>query len=222
MRLLGTKKLSLYLKDLLIKNQFSLVEHSFIQIKPLSVQIRITNENLIFTSQNAVKIAFSNSKIKPLLEGKKYFCVGEKTKYIIEENGQKVTKKAQNSAELVHFLEKNYKNEAFSFLCGKRRRSEIESFFYTNNSNSEVIEIYDTLLTPKTFNSKFDGILFFSPSAVLSFFQTNLWSPKAHGFCIGKTTASALENYTKNFSIAKEPNEMEVFLSIYNYYKTTV
>jgi hypothetical protein len=31
-----------------------------------------------------------------------------------------------------------------------------------------------------------------------------------------------LENYTKNFSIAKEPNEMEVFLSIYNYYKTTV
>lgn len=222
MRLLGTKKLSIYLRDLLIKNQFSLVEHSFIQIKPLSVQIRITNENLIFTSQNAVKIAFSNSKIKPLLEGKKYFCVGEKTKCILEENGQKVTKKAQNSAELAHFLEKNYKNEAFSFLCGKRRRLEIESFFYTNNSNSEVVEIYDTLLTPKTFNSKFDGILFFSPSAVLSFFQTNLWNPKAHGFCIGKTTASALENYTKNFSIAKEPNEMEVFLSIYNYYKTTV
>lgn len=222
MRLLCTKKLSIYLRDLLIKNQFSLVEHSFIQIKPLSVQIRITNENLIFTSQNAVKIAFSNSKIKPLLEGKKYFCVGEKTKCILEENGQKVTKKAQNSAELAHFLEKNYKNEAFSFLCGKRRRLEIESFFYTNNSNSEVVEIYDTLLTPKTFNSKFDGILFFSPSAVLSFFQTNLWNPKAHGFCIGKTTASALENYTKNFSIAKEPNEMEVFLSIYNYYKTTV
>ena len=222
MRLLGTKKLSIYLRDLLIKNQFSLVEHSFIQIKPLSVQIRKTNENLIFTSQNAVKIAFSNSKIKPLLEGKKYFCVGEKTKCILEENGQKVIKKAQNSAELAHFLEKNYKNEAFSFLCGKRRRLEIESFFYTNNSNSEVVEIYDTLLTSKTFNSKFDGILFFSPSAVLSFFQTNLWNPKTHGFCIGKTTASALENYTKNFSIAKEPNEMEVFLSIYNYYKTTV
>ena len=222
MRLLGTKKLSLYLKDLLIKNQFSLVEHSFIQIKPLSVQIRITNENLIFTSQNAVKIAFSNSKIKHLLEGKKYFCVGEKTKCILEKNGQKVTKKAQNSAELAHFLEKNYKNEAFSFLCGKRRRLEIESFFYTNNSSSEVVEIYDTLLTPKTFNSKFDGILFFSPSAVLSFFQTNLWSPKAHGFCIGNTTASALRNYTKNFSIAKEPNEIEIFLSIYNYYKTKV
>ena len=108
MRLLGTKKLSLYLKDLLIKNKFSLVEHSFIHIKPISDQIRIANENLIFTSQNAVKIAFSNSKIKHLLEGKKYFCVGEKTKYILEKNGQKVTKKAQNSAELAHFLEKNY------------------------------------------------------------------------------------------------------------------
>ena len=222
MRLLGTKKLSLYLRNRLIQNQFSVVDHSFIHIKPLSTQIRIAHENLIFTSQNAVKIAFSNSQIKPLLEGKKYFCVGEKTKCILEENGQNVIKKAQNSAELADFFEKNYKNEAFSFLCGKRRRSEIEGFFYTNNSDSEVIEIYDTLLTPKTFNYKFDGILFFSPSAVLSFFKTNSWSPKAHGFCIGKTTASVLENYTKNFSIAKEPNETDLFLSIYNYYKTTV
>ena len=123
-RLLSTKILSQGFKDRLLMHSFSLVEKSFIKISPIqNLKLADSNQAIIFSSQNAVKIAFSNSKIKPLLEGKKYFCVGEKTKCILEENGQKVTKMAQNSAELAHFLEKKYKNEAFSFLCGKRRRS---------------------------------------------------------------------------------------------------
>ncbi|MDA8948823.1 uroporphyrinogen-III synthase [Flavobacteriaceae bacterium] len=218
MRLLATKKLSLALKDRLIQHEFSLVEHSFIQIEPLPFQIKETQEYFIFTSQNAVKIAFSDPKNRALLEGKNYFCVGEKTKSILDENDQKVIKIAQNSAELAQFLAKNYKNEAFLFFCGKRRRPEIETFFSENNPSSEVIELYDTLLTPKTLVTNFDGILFFSPSAVSSYVEANSWNPKSHGFCIGKTTASALENYTQNFSIAKKPNETELFLSIHNYY----
>ena len=219
MRLLATKKLSISLKEKLIQNEFSLIEHPFIQIKSLPVKIKTTQKNLIFTSQNAIEIAFSNPKISPLLGGKKCFCVGEKSKSILEENGQKVIKHAQNSSELALFLTKNYKNEAFSFFCGKRRRPEIETFFSLNNSSSGVIEIYDTLLTPKTFDKSFGGILFFSPSAVSSFFMANSWNLKTHGFCIGKTTATTLENFTKNFSIAKEPNETELLLSINNYYK---
>jgi uroporphyrinogen-III synthase len=49
--------------------------------------------------------------------------------------------------------------------------------------------------------------------------MANSWNLKTHGFCIGKTTANTLENFTKNFSIAKEPNETELLLSINNYYK---
>ena len=218
MRLLATKKLSLSMKDRLVQHGCTVIEHAFIQTKNLPVRINIVHEYLIFTSQNAVNIAFSNTRIRPFLKDKKYFCVGEKTKSIIEENGQKVIKFAQNSADLIDFLSKNYKNEAFTFFCGRRRRPEIEDFFSENNSTSEVVEIYDTLLTPKTFNTKFDGILFYSPSAVSSFFKVNSWNPKTHGFCIGKTTASALKPYTQNFSIAHEPNEAKLFLSIYKYY----
>jgi uroporphyrinogen-III synthase len=218
MKLLATKKLSLGLRDRLIQHGFSLVEQPFIQIQPLHFSINFVEDHVLFTSQNAVQIAFSNPELSPLLEKKKYYCVGEKTKSLIEKNGQKVIKMTQNSAELVHFLKKMYKNERFSFFCGKRRRPEVEQFFSENNILHTLHEIYDTVLTPKQLNTHFDGILFFSPSAVDSFFRTNSWEPQTRGFCIGATTASFLHPYTQNYSIAKEPNETQLFLSIHNYY----
>ena len=218
MRLLATKKLSLSLKDRLIQHGFSVVEQPFIQIEPLAINIDSTKDHLIFTRQNAVKIAFSNAHIRPLLEGKKYYCVGEKTKSILEENGQKVLKTAQNSAKLVYFLKKTLKNERFSFFCGKLRRPEIEDFFQDNQISYDIFEIYNTTLTPKALDTNFNGILFFSPSAVSSFFKANSWKPQTQGFCIGKTTASALKKFTPNYSIAKEASEAQLFLCIHNYY----
>ena len=111
MRLLATKKLTLSLKDRLIQRGFSVIEYPFIEIRPLEAHLASINNCLLFTSQNAVEIAFSNTQLRPLLSGKKIFCVGEKTKTKIEEKGGKVLKFAQNSALLVDFLKKNYKNE---------------------------------------------------------------------------------------------------------------
>ena len=37
------------------------------------------------------------------MEGKRFYCVGKKTASLLAENGQKVTKVAQNSLELAHF-----------------------------------------------------------------------------------------------------------------------
>lgn len=219
MRLLATKKISLTLKDRLIQYGFSLVEHSFIQIKPLSIEINNAQDSLIFTSQNAIKIAFEDTQIRPYIEGKKYFCVGKKTKDFLERNGQKVIKMTHNSSDLARFLTKNCKNDSFTFFCGKRRRPEIDAFFLKNNPTSEIIEIYDTHQTPKVLETTFNGVLFFSPSAVSSFFKVNTWKSETQGFCIGKTTASALKTYTENFSIAKEPNEAQLFISIHSYYK---
>lgn len=218
MRLLATKKLSLSLKDRLIQHGFSVVEQPFIQIEPLAINIDSTKDHLIFTSQNAVKIAFSNAHIRPLLVGKKYYCVGEKTKSILEENGQKVIKTAQNSAKLVDFFKKTLKNERFSFFCGKLRRPEIEGFFHDYQISYDIFEIYNTTLIPKALDTTFNGILFFSPSAVSSFFKANSWKPQTQGFCIGKTTASALKKFTPNYSIAKEASEAQLFLCIHNYF----
>lgn len=218
MRLLATKKLNPLFKDRLVQHGFSVIEFSFIEITPLIPKLDSVNECILFTSQNAVEIAFSNSQIRPLLSGKKLFCVGEKTKTKIEEKGEKVLKTAPNSAQLVHFLEKNYTKESFSFFCGKRRRPEIEVFFSSFKSRLSVHELYETHLTPKKVNPTVDGILFFSPSGVESYFQSNSWETNNHGFCIGPTTASSLAPYTSSYSVAEQPNEAHLLVSIQKYY----
>jgi uroporphyrinogen-III synthase len=47
-------------------------------------------------------------------------------------------------------------------------------------------------------NDAYNGILFFSPSAVHSFFKKNKANPDTVFFAIGETTANAISVYTNN------------------------
>ena len=129
MRLLATKKLTRSFKDRLIQHGFSLIEYPFIKINPLAINFHSINNCLLFTSQNAVEIAFSDNQLRPLLSGKKIFCVGEKTKSKIEEKGEKVLKNAENSAFLVNFLEKIIKTSLFHFFAVSEEGPKSKPFF---------------------------------------------------------------------------------------------
>jgi len=218
MRLLVTKKISSSFKDRMFQLGFNLIEYPLIRIEPLPIQVEKVESSLIFTSQNAVKLAFESKEISALLHGKNCYCVGEKTKALLEKNGQKVIKMHQNASDLAHFLVKNVKNDSFSFFCGKQRRAEIEDLFNRKQMKLVIHELYDTLFTSKVFENHFDGILFFSPSAVQSFFSKNQWNEHMHGFCIGPSTASVLKQYTLRYSVAKTPNENHLLLEIQHYY----
>ena len=60
------------------------------------------------------------------------------------------------------------------------------------------IEVYQTNMIHHTVEKNYDGILFFSPSAVQSFFSTNKLNDKTILFAIGNTTASAIKKYSTN------------------------
>ena len=218
MRLLSTKTLSPSIKDHLAKIGTSIVEYPLIKIQPLYITNQKIQPMLIFTSQNAVRLVNKNNTLKNKIVGKKSFCVGEKTRELLEKFGFKVIEMKENANELAHFLVEKYNKNSFSFFCGRKRRSEIESLFKKNNITIEIHELYDTLLINKKFKSSYDGIIFFSPSAVLSFFENNNWPNDSHGFCIGKSTAETLKKYTTNFSEAKHPNEDQLLQTIINYF----
>ena len=218
MRLLSTKLLSANFKDRLIQHGFSLIEYPFIKIIPLVHNTTELQDHIIMTSQNAVQLAFNDLTLKPKLEGKNYFCVGEKTKALLEEKGQKVIEMSQNASILASFILKNYKNDSFSFFCGKQKRPEIETNLSSKAIPLNIHEMYETLYAPKVIETEFDGVLFFSPSAVESYFKMNSWKQEMQGFCIGSTTASSLSKYTLDYSIAKAPNENQLLLSIHHYY----
>ena len=66
--------------------------------------------------------------------------------------------------------------------------------------------------------SKQDGILFFSPSGVESYFKLNSIKDETC-FCIGETTAEALENKkVKNIIISEKPSVESVITQVIEYY----
>ena len=69
-----------------------------------------------------------------------------------------------------------------------------------------------------TITNKLDGILFFSPSAVESYLKLNTIKEEMC-FCIGETTAEALENKKiKNIIIADKPSVENVIYEVLEYY----
>ena len=218
MRLLSTKIVTPLFKDNLIDNGFTVIEYPFIKIKPIPIKIISLNKYLIFTSQNAVRIVFNDSEIIEQIAHKDCFCVGEKTKFLLEEYGLKVIKMSQKSSFLADFISKNYKKSEFSFFCGSKRRSELEDILSIHKIPLKIHEVYNTLHAPRYFETVFDGVLFFSPSAVLSYQKSNSWNSQTHGFCIGSSTAETLKKITSNYSIAELPNDQKLLKSINQYY----
>ena len=218
-KVLSTKKLKPNQRDLLLGRGFAVVDYDAIGIEFLDFEIPPKIENAIFTSQNGVK-SFLSQKLKlPLLEEMaevRCFCVGQNTKALLEKNGLKVIKTTDYGVDLADFILKNYKNDSFHFFCGTKRREEIPTAL--KSAKIELIEVktYKTTLKPHKFEQRWDGILFFSPSGVESYFTLNATSPskreKGLGdednwqipivFCIGKTTATAAQKYTSNIVIA--------------------
>ncbi|MBL6644761.1 MAG: uroporphyrinogen-III synthase, partial [Flavobacteriaceae bacterium] len=109
-----------------------------------------------------------------------------------------------------------YKNEAFSYFCGKLRTPNLEEILPQNNNTIEAVELYETQLKGKRVKGHFDGVLFFSPSGVRGYALDNNFE-NTHSFCIGPSTAKEVALYTPNFTVAKTPTESQLLLSIKNH-----
>ena len=203
--ILSTKKLKVNQRSLLLHAGLGLVEYNAIQIDFVPFKAPTNIENAIFTSQNAV-LSIQNSEFRI----QNCFCVGEKTKALLEENGQKVIKMTEYASELAPYLVENHKNDTFYFFCGNIRSDEIPNKLRENNIVFEEIEVYKTTLNPKKFERQFDAILFFSPSGVRSFVEGNTningeipaFAGMTKAVCIGTTTASEAKHYTENVVIS--------------------
>lgn len=202
-KLLSTKKLTLAQKELLLNAGFGLVEYDAISIESLKFDVPKKIENAIFTSQNGVRSYFRNKTKNSTIQ--RCFCVGEKTKLLLEENGQKVIKIGQNSSELANFIVKNVKNDSFYYFCGSNRRDELPIMLKSKKIEFFEVKTYKTTLKLKHFGQNFDGILFFSPSGVQSYKAENSMTG-AYAFCIGETTAGEAKKYTDKVVIANSPS----------------
>lgn len=202
--ILSTKKLVPNQKQLLIDAGFSVIEEDFIETKSIDFELSKVNDNLIFTSQNAVQSVLQYPKWDEL-KTKNVFSVGMKTKALLAENGFNVVAYTGYASDLAEIISLVYPRETFTFFSGNLRRDVLPNTLEENGVVFNEIEVYETNITSKKITNTLDGILFFSPSAVESYLKMNTIKEEIC-FCIGETTAEALENKKiKNIVIADKP-----------------
>lgn len=215
--ILSTKKLLPKQKQLLLDANLSVVEDDFIEIKIKNFELTNVNDNLIFTSQNAVQSVLDNPKCSEL-RGKSVFCVGIKTKEFLEDNGSEVAVYTDYASDLAEIITLIYANETFTFFSGNLRKDVLPKALKENQITFNEIEVYETNITSHKIKSNLDGILFFSPSAVESYLKMNTIKNEVC-FCIGETTAEALENRKiKKIVIAEQPTVDNVIAEVIEYY----
>lgn len=215
--ILSTKKLLLTQKQVLLEANIVLVEEDFIETKIKDFELSKVNDNLIFTSQNAVLSILQHPKCNEL-KSKNSFAVGMKTKALLTENEFKVVAYTGYASDLAEIISLIYSKESYTFFSGNLRRDVLPNTLKENEITFNEIEVYETKITPKKIKNTWDGILFFSPSAVESYLKWNTINEEMC-FCIGETTAAALENKkVKNIVIADKPSIENVMVGVIEYY----
>ncbi len=164
-----------------------------------------------------------NSKHAKLLpEAKRVYCLNGATKKVVEKlKNITITATADNAAALAQKMVNNYSIFNVSFFCGNIKRNELLQRLRENLITVKETVVYETILTPKKIENNYDAILFFSPSAVKSFFSVNELVGKIIFFCIGQTTANELKGFTQNQIIitAHKPSQKAVATAAIKYFK---
>jgi len=202
----STKELSKPQQDLFLPN-IKVTYSDFIRVKHNRLKPEIakkTFQHVVFTSQNAVEAVLQNFAAADL-NFTKIYCVGRRTKKLIEDRIGTVFHIEQSALKLAEYLLTQVKNEeTVTFFCGDLRRDELPEILEKNNIELNEIEVYSTQDSATTLTETYDGLLFFSPSAIHNYLAANKASDILV-FCIGETTAAEAKNHFKDVKSAKLP-----------------
>ena len=200
---------------------------SFIETVPtrsIEVQQEIENALLkssavVFTSMNAVE-AVANE-----LDGHqpdwRIYNIGNTTRQLVKKYfGEKaIAGTAESASELAELIVEEDNSDDIFFFCGEQRRDELPDILRSNDIEVNEIVVYQTIQVKHKIEKTYHGILFFSPSAVQSFFSNNKISDQTILFAIGNTTATEIKKYTNNKIITgDEPGKENLVTEMIRYY----
>ena len=168
---------------------------------PKSV-VRKEIENVIITSKNGVEALLHNF-VPAELQFKNIYCVGRRTKRMIEKRIGNVKHIEANAKKLAEHLVEYMEGAEVTYFCSDLRLDDLPNILVENNITVNEVEAYQTKYNADKVESNLDGIMFYSPSTVESYLKQN----KASGiaFCIGETTAKVAKQFFEDVRIAKVP-----------------
>ena len=230
LKIVSTKSLSKEVIEKALMNDIVVDELPFITTAPINTdELKKTlkgflqqNITAVFTSKNAAHAfdQIANSEVPW-----KIFCIGQSTKKFVSKifGKETISGTADSASELSDVILQDKEIKKVIFFCGKQRREELPQKLKAEEIEVEEIVVYETFETPQKLSRKiYDGILFFSPSAVNSFFSLNKINEQTQIFAIGKTTADAIHKHIKKeIIIAETPSEENIVEQIILHFSAT-
>ncbi|MES2703956.1 MAG: uroporphyrinogen-III synthase [Bacteroidota bacterium] len=171
-----------------------------------------------FTSANAVKAVIMQAAAAT---GWKIYCIGNATaQAVIAAFGTAaIAGTANDAGALAEVIIGNGVNNVV-FFCGDKRMHTLPARLKEAGVAMKELVVYQTEETPHVVSGKYDAILFFSPSAVKSFFSVNAPLESTVLFAIGGTTAEAIRSKTRNkVVVCNTQSKDEVLAQAIAYFK---
>lgn len=177
--------------------------------------LRSEHQNVIITSKNGVEAIVENCP-KEELQFKNIYCVGRRTKKLIEQKIGPVTHAERNAKRLAEYLVNAIYGDSVTYFCSNLRLDDLPKTLSENNITVNEVEAYQTRYDAIKIEDSVDGILFYSPSTVESFVSRN--RAKGVAFCIGESTAKVARQYFTDIEIAKVPTVESVIKLVNDFY----
>jgi len=172
----------------------------------------------VFTSMNAVESVIKHLTQKPDWQ---IFSMGGITKekvYAFFGEGS-VAATAKNATALTEKIIAKRSIKELVFFCGDQRMNELPETLSQHGIKVIELVVYKTIQTPKTIKRNYDAVVFFSPSAVHSFFSVNTLPTNTVIFSIGKTTTATIQSYCSNMIITSEwPGKEQMIDRVLDYF----
>ncbi len=182
------------------------------EIKNRIIELSQQNITVIFTSSNAVNAV---GKIVKNQANWKIFCTEPGTKRTVEHifSNSSISGAAKDAEELSGKITEDKSVKQIVFFCGNQRRDLLPSELNKNGIDVEELIVYNTTEKPQIVSKRYDGILFFSPSAVRSFFSKNTLEEHTVIFTIGKTTGAEVKKFSNNTMVISDIPDMEKLIN---------
>lgn len=203
---------------LLFHEKVTVESSDFIKISLNRIHPRfLKNEiqNVIITSKNAVEALLTN--FSPIeLQFKNIYCVGRRTKRLVETKIGKVTHFENNAKKLANYLIDYMEGTEVTYFCSDLRLDDLPTILEKNNIKVTEVEAYQTKYDGIKVANTVESVMFYSPSTVESFVQKN--KTEVIAFCIGETTANEAKKHFSDVRISKVPTVESVIELVNEHY----
>lgn len=227
-KILSTSALPTEVVQQAAMENISIATQAFINIEPVdSVEVQqeietalLQSAYVVFTSQHAVEII--GSQLDGHQPDWQIYCLANKTAAMVEKyfGKESIVGTAAYAEELAEKIIEDGEAEELVFFTGNKHLPTLMDKLDDEGLYVQEIIVYENTPSSVTVSGRYHGILFFSPSAVESFFAANKISRATVLFATGQTTANAIQQVSNNPVImAQQTGKEEMIQTVLEYYR---